>query len=74
MLNVTSTNSQDDSYLTVWAHGAPRPGTSNVNFTAGKTVPNHVVTPLGTDGRFDVFNHVGSTDVIADVFGYFTKR
>ncbi|WP_371477089.1 PKD domain-containing protein [Kitasatospora sp. NBC_00315] len=73
VLNVTSTDSDQDSFLTVWADGAARPGTSSVNFTRGRTVPNHVVTPLGTDGRFDVYNHVGSTQVIADVFGYFSK-
>lgn len=72
VLNVTSTNTTEDSYLTVHAHGAPRPGTSNLNLLPGATVPNHVTTPVGPDGRVDVYNHVGSTDVIADLFGYFT--
>ncbi|KJY28793.1 hypothetical protein VR45_31520 [Streptomyces sp. NRRL S-495] len=54
------------------AHGAPRPGTSNLNLLAGRTVPNHVTTPVGADGKVDVYNHVGSTDIIADLFGYFT--
>ncbi|MFB7674743.1 PKD domain-containing protein [Kitasatospora purpeofusca] len=72
VLNVTSTNTTDDSYLTVHAHGTPRPGTSNLNLLAGATVPNHVTTPVGADGKVDVYNHVGSTDIIADLFGYFT--
>ncbi|MBD0676895.1 PKD domain-containing protein [Streptomyces sp. CBMA156] len=72
VLNVTSTNTTEDSYLTVHAHGAPRPGTSNLNLLAGQTVPNHVTTPVGADGRVDVYNHVGSTDIIADLSGYFT--
>ncbi|MGW2873936.1 PKD domain-containing protein [Kitasatospora sp. NPDC001225] len=72
VLNVTSTNTTEDSYLTVHAHGAPRPGTSNLNLLAGQTVPNHVTTPVGADGKVDIYNHVGSTDIIADLFGYFT--
>ncbi len=72
-LNVTATDSDQDSFLTVWADGAGRPGTSNVNFSRGRTVPNHVIAPLGSNGRFDVYNHVGSTHAVADVFGYFGK-
>ncbi|MER5637597.1 PKD domain-containing protein [Kitasatospora sp. NPDC002227] len=73
VLNVTSTASTAGGYLTVWADGAPKPGTSNVNFPAGGTVPNHVTTPLGTNGAFDVYNFAGSTQVVADLFGYFSK-
>ncbi|WP_441250164.1 PKD domain-containing protein [Kitasatospora sp. McL0602] len=73
VLNVTSTASTDGGYLTVWADGARRPGTSSLNFPAGKTVPNHVTTPLGANGAFDVFNFMGRTHVVADLFGYFTK-
>ncbi|MDJ0340310.1 hypothetical protein QMK19_00705 [Streptomyces sp. H10-C2] len=73
VLNVTSTGSPTGGYLTVWADGNQRPATSNVNFTAGQTVPNHVTTPLGANGMFDVYNSNGRTHVVADVFGYFTK-
>ncbi|MFF2045305.1 PKD domain-containing protein [Kitasatospora sp. NPDC058170] len=73
VLNVTATNTTEDSYLTVHAHGAPRPGTSNLNLLRGATIPNHVTTPVDADGRTDIYNHVGSTDVIADLFGYFTE-
>ncbi|WP_441248782.1 PKD domain-containing protein [Kitasatospora sp. McL0602] len=73
VLNVTSTASTANGYLTVWADGAAKPGTSNVNFPAGRTVPNHVTTPLGNNGAFDVFNFSGSSQVVADLFGYFSK-
>ncbi|MGW1176706.1 PKD domain-containing protein [Kitasatospora sp. NPDC002543] len=72
VLNVTSTNTTGDSYLTVHAHGTPRPGTSNLNVLAGQTVPNHVTTPVSSDGKVDIYNHLGSTDIIADLFGYYT--
>ncbi|GAA0661018.1 hypothetical protein GCM10010193_10030 [Kitasatospora atroaurantiaca] len=73
VLNVTSAGSDRGGYLTVWADGRQRPGTSSVNFAAGQIVPNHVTTPLGANGQFDVYNFQGTTDVIADLFGYFTK-
>jgi len=73
VLNVTGTGSTAGGYLTVWADGTQRPGTSNLNFTTGQTVPNHVTTPLGANGKFDLYNFKGTTDAVADVFGYFTK-
>ncbi|AUG79767.1 hypothetical protein CFP65_5054 [Kitasatospora sp. MMS16-BH015] len=73
VLNVTDTASTAPGYLTVWADGASKPGTSNVNFPAGKTVPNHVTTPLGANGAFDVYNFMGRSQVVADLFGYFAK-
>ncbi|MDH6576318.1 right-handed parallel beta-helix repeat-containing protein [Kitasatospora sp. MAP5-34] len=73
VLNVISTGSTTGGYLTVWADGTDKPGTSNLNFTAGQTVPNHVTTPVGTNGNVDVYNHTGNTDVVADLFGYFSK-
>ncbi|MDH6132701.1 PKD repeat protein [Kitasatospora sp. MAA4] len=71
VLNITATEPTQPGFLTVWADGADRPGTSNLNFTAGQTVPNHVTTPVGADGAFDVYNFSGSTQVVADLFGYF---
>jgi hypothetical protein len=42
-----------------------------LNFVAGRTVPNAVVSALGTQGRvrFDVA--AGTTHLVADVSGYF---
>ncbi|MFD0571935.1 PKD domain-containing protein [Kitasatospora gansuensis] len=73
VLNVTAVTPSSGGYLTVWADGAARPGTSNLNFLPGQVVPNHVTTPLSAAGAFDVYNPAGRTDVVADLFGYFTK-
>ena len=74
VLNVTATQPQAGGYLTVWADGTPRPLASNLNFTAGETVPNLVVAPVGTDGKVDIYNGsgAGTVQVVADVSGYFT--
>ncbi|MEV4556618.1 PKD domain-containing protein [Kitasatospora sp. NPDC049285] len=71
VLNVTAVDGTADSFLTVHATTTPRPATSNLNFGPGRTIPNQVITPV-SNGSFDVYNHVGTTNVITDLFGYFT--
>ncbi|GAA0679944.1 hypothetical protein GCM10010193_37020 [Kitasatospora atroaurantiaca] len=70
-LNVTATRPTAGGFLTVFPHGQSRPTASNLNFTAGQTVPNLVTVPVGADGKVDFFNFLGDTDVVADVFGYY---
>jgi Fibronectin type III domain len=70
VLNVTVTGTNADSWLTVWPAGIPMPLASNLNWTAGKTVPNLVEVAVGTGGQVSLFNGRGLTDVIADVAGY----
>jgi hypothetical protein len=71
VLNVTVTNTTAGSFLTVWPSGQPRPTASNLNWTAGVTIPNLVVVKVGTGGKVSIFNFAGSTDVVADVVGWF---
>ena len=47
-LNVTVTEASADGYATVYPCGAPRPTASNLNYTTGGTIPNAVITKLGT--------------------------
>jgi hypothetical protein len=72
VLNVTVTGPTAAGYVTVYPDGGSRPTTSNLNFTAGETVPNLVVAPVGADGKVDFFNAVGSVQLVADVSGYYT--
>ncbi len=72
ILNVTVTNTTGTSFLTVWPTGLSKPNASNLNWTAGMTVPNRVMVPIGAGGMVTVFNNAGSADVIVDVSGYFT--
>ena len=71
-LNVTALNPTTTSYLTVYPAGAVRPGTSNLNFTKGQTIPNMVIVAVGTGGKVTFYNRAGTVDVIADLSGYFT--
>jgi hypothetical protein len=70
--NVTVTGSSQGAYLTVYPGTAAQPLASDVNFTAGQTVPNLVVTALGSDGSIDLYLPWGSADVIVDVVGYYS--
>ncbi|MEU9143986.1 hypothetical protein [Streptomyces sp. NPDC048349] len=72
-LNVTVTNPREAGHLTVHPSGQAAPTASNLNFTAGQTVANSVIVPVGPDGRITVRN--GSwqgTDVVIDVNGFYT--
>jgi hypothetical protein len=71
VMNVTVTQPKSGGYLTVYPDGAAKPNASNLNFTAGETVPNLVIAPL-TNGVADIANTSGGTvQVIADLAGYF---
>ena len=73
-LNVTATNGTAlDSYLTVYPTGADRPLASNLNFNAGKTVPNLVMARVGTGGKVTIYNNSGTADVVADVQGWYAS-
>jgi len=73
-LNVTATNGTAlDSYLTVFPTGTNRPLASNLNFNAGKTVPNLVMARVGSGGKVTIYNNSGTADVVADVQGWYAS-
>ncbi len=70
-LNVTATNTTADGFLTVSPLGA-RPATSSLNWSAGETVPNAVITKVEESlGMVAFANHSGRVDVLADISGFF---
>jgi len=71
VLNVTVTDTSASSYLTAYPSDAARPLASDLNWLAGHTMPNLVVVKLSADGRIAIFNFAGSTDVVADVVGWY---
>jgi len=73
VVNVTSVDSTNPSFITVWPTGSPKPLASTLNPRPGAAVPNQAYLRLGVNGRLDAFNNAGSTNVIVDVFGYFTE-
>ena len=71
-LNVTVTGPSAAGFVTVYPSGTATPGTSSVNFGAGRTVPNLVLVGIGAGGRISLANSGGVTPVIVDVTGWFS--
>jgi hypothetical protein len=72
VLNVTVTEPTDSSYVTVFPLGVTVPTASNLNFTAGETIPNQVIVPVNAFGQIGFYNNSGSVDLVADLAGYYT--
>lgn len=70
VVNLTITTPTAPGFVEVNASGTFS-GTSDVNFTAGETIPNLSVAPVDANGFVHIYNHSGSTDVVADVDGWY---
>lgn len=72
VLNVTATGpTAKTGFLTIFPDLTSRPLASDLNFVKGQTVPNLVFVKVGTNGKVDVYNPTGNTDVVFDVAGWF---
>ena len=72
VVNVTATGPAAHGFITVYPSGSTQPTASNLNFTAGQTIPNLVTVKLGTGGKIKLTNNSGGTvQLIADVAGYY---
>ena len=71
IMNVTVTQSDLASFVTVWPSGTGRPTSSNLNFGPGDTRANLVTAKLGPDGKVTLGTAQGSVHIVADVYGYF---
>ncbi len=71
-MNVTVTGTTSGGFMTVWPSNKARPNSSNINWSAGMTVPNLVYTPLSPDGSASFYNSTGNTHVLVDVVGWFS--
>ena len=70
--NVTATGPSSPGYVVVSPAGAAAPPAPSLTFTAGQTLSNLVVATLGAGGRVSIYNASGSTQVVADVAGWFS--
>ncbi len=72
VLNVTVTAPTSAAHLTVYPSGPSVPTVSNLNYSAGETISNLVVVPV-VNGQVEFTNSGGSTQVIADLEGYYSQ-
>lgn len=68
---VTVTEPGASGYVTVWPCGTPRPLASNLNFAKGQTVPNSVISGVGSNGSICLYT-TAITHLVVDVGGAFT--
>ena len=73
VMNVTVSNQSASSYLTVYNPAVARPTTSSLNWAAASgDVANAVTASISPSGEISFYNNRGTTDLIADVVGYYT--
>ena len=70
-LNITAISPSANSFITAYPSGTSRPTTSNLNLSAGQTIPNMAIVTLGANGAIDLFNSAGTTQLAVDVMGWF---
>jgi len=70
VLNVTAVDARAPGFVTVYPCGQPRPQASNLNYTAGQTIPNLVIAKPGNGGKVCMFSPA-TVDLVADVSSYF---
>ncbi len=71
VVNITVTDTSAASYLTAWPDQWARPLASDINWSAGATVPSMAVVQLSAGGKLDLYNAAGTTDVVVDIAGWF---
>ena len=69
VLNMTVAATTAGSFLTVWP-GGKMPTASDLNWSAGTTIPNLVVVEVNS-GKISLYNNAGSVQVICDVEGWY---
>ncbi|MCH5677048.1 right-handed parallel beta-helix repeat-containing protein [Streptomyces gilvus] len=71
VLNVTATQPRKNGFLTVYPNEQTVPNASNLNFTAGQTVPS-LVSVADPGLIIGVYNHSsGSVQIVVDEEGYY---
>ncbi|MGY5009612.1 PKD domain-containing protein [Streptomyces sp. 900105755] len=69
VLDVTVTGGTSSGVVTVYC--GSRPSTSNLNYRAGQTVSNLVVTKVCTGGKVEIYNAGGHVNLSADLQGLY---
>jgi len=69
VLNVTAVDAHAWGFATVFPCGEPLPNASNINYIAGQTTPNSVISRVGVDGKICVYSYAPS-EFLVDITGF----
>jgi hypothetical protein len=75
VINVTAVSPTSGTFVTVYPgpSTASRPNASDLNVTPGATLTNLVVVGVDpTTGTINLFNDLGSVNLVVDVYGYYS--
>jgi hypothetical protein len=73
-INVTAVDESSAGFLNIFPDGTTMPDTSNIDYAANTTIANLVIVPVGANGEIEIYNNSsGTTQLVGDVFGYFTS-
>jgi|JI10StandDraft_1071094.scaffolds.fasta_scaffold22125_6 uncharacterized protein (DUF1501 family) len=72
-LNIAAFNPTASTFITAWPNGETRPNASSLNPRAGVDVANLAILKVGTGGQVQLYNYLGSVNLVIDVVGYFTS-
>ncbi len=73
VVNLTAIAPTEGTYVTLYPAGGTLTSTSNVNPQAGKVVANLVEVGVGTGGKIEVYNALGTINIALDIEGYVTS-
>lgn len=72
LVSLTATDSTAPAtYLTAWPAAGARPATSDLNVVQARDQANATVVGADSSRAIDVYNNLGSVDVVLDVYGFF---
>ncbi len=71
--NVAAVAPTQRTYVTAWPtyDDYPRPQASILNPLRGQTISNHAIVEVGYGNRFNLYNALGTTNLVLDVSGTF---
>jgi hypothetical protein len=73
LVDIEAANPSATTWLILWPDGSPFPATTTLNAKAGEFISNSAVVQVAANGKIDLYNKAGTTDVVIDVQGYFTQ-
>lgn len=71
VVNVTSVNTTNAGFVTLYPAGTAQPLASNLNPAKGLTRANLTAVKVDSAGRIAIYNNTGSTDLVVDLVGHF---
>ena len=74
VVNITAAGPTQVGFITSYPNGQALPNASNLNVNPGQTRANLAVVKVGSDGKIRLAASETDTDIIVDVFGYYSAK